>query len=187
MIEKIIYLDKKLFLFLNNLGSENWDFIWVFISNKMWMCFIIAPLILFYIYRQDGSKFIYTVLFILICFGITDLIHLHCFKNIFMRLRPCWDPEIAHLSRIVVDKGGMYGFVSGHAANSTAIISFFLVHLKQRNNLLTYGLITWLFLVSYSRIYLGKHFPLDVFFGALLGFIIAHVIYRLFNYISNYK
>ena len=187
MIDYIIGFDKRLFLFLNNLGSENWDFIWVFISNKMWMCFIIAPIILFYIYRQDGSKFIYTVLFILICFGITDLIHLHCFKNIFMRLRPCWDPEIAHLSRIVVDKGGMYGFVSGHAANSTAIISFFLVHLKQRNNLLTYGLITWLFLVSYSRIYLGKHFPLDVFFGALLGLIIAHVIYRVFNYISNYK
>ena len=187
MIERIIYLDKKLFLFLNNLGSENWDFIWVFISNKMWMFFIIAPLILFYICRQDGNKCIYTILFILICFGITDLIHLHCFKNIFMRLRPCWDPEIADLSRIVVDKGGVYGFVSGHAANSTAIISFFLIHLKQRNNLLTYGLITWLFLVSYSRIYLGKHFPLDVFFGALLGFIIAHVIYRVFNYIRNYK
>ena len=104
-----------------------------------------------------------------------------------MRLRPCWDPEIASLSRIVVDKGGLYGFVSGHAANSTAIVSFFLLQLQKRNRVLTYGLIFWLFLVSYSRIYLGKHFPLDVFFGALLGFIIAHVMCRVFNYIRTYK
>ena len=116
-----------------------------------------------------------------------DLIHLHCFKNVFMRLRPCWDPEIANLSRIVVDKGGLYGFVSGHAANSTAIVSFFLLQLQKRNWLLTYGLIFWLFLVSYSRIYLGKHFPLDVLFGAFLGLSVAYSMNRVFNYIKNYK
>ncbi|RPG58493.1 MAG: phosphatase PAP2 family protein [Flavobacteriales bacterium TMED191] len=187
MIENIISLDKQLFIFLNNLGSEKWDSFWVFISNKTWMFLIIAPIILFYLYRQDSNKFIYTIFFLLVCFGITDLIHLHCFKNIFMRLRPCWDPEISHLSRIVVEKGGMYSFVSGHAANSTAIVSFFLLQLNQKNKFLKYGLIIWLLLVCYSRIYLGKHFPLDVFFGAILGLIIAHFISNFFHYIKINK
>ena len=139
------------------------------------MFVFISPIIVHYLYRQEGRSFIYPILFVLICFGLTDLIHLHCFKNIFMRLRPCWDPEIENLCRIVVDKGGLYSFVSGHAANSTAIVSFFLLQLQKKNQLLTCGLIFWLFLVCYSRIYLGKHFTYYVLF-AFLGFSIVYFL-----------
>tara|TARA_B100001996_G_C18209965_1_gene419501 strand:- start:157 stop:543 length:387 start_codon:yes stop_codon:yes gene_type:complete len=124
-------------------------------------------------------------MFLLICFGLTDFIHVHFFKDVFLRLRPCWDPDIATISRILVDKGGLYGFVSGHAANSTAIVTFFLLSIRNINKWIKYILIFWIFLVSYSRIYLGKHYPLDVFFGIILGFLIACVIFRVFIFIKK--
>ena len=181
MIDKIIELDKFLFLFLNSLGSEKIDPIWIFISNQNWMFIFLALIIIPKLYFKYGSKTFYYVTFILLCFGLTDLIHLHIFKNFFLRLRPCWDPEISNLCRIVVEKGGLYGFVSGHAANSTAIVTLFLLRLRSKSNFLKISLITWLFLVSFSRIYLGKHYPLDVIFGCVLGLITAYIFSRIMD------
>ena len=179
MLDKIINFDKALFLFLNNLGTENWDPFWIFISNKLWMFCLLAPIILFYNFYNHGKRGIYFIFILLICFAITDLIHVHVFKNVFMRLRPCWDSEIAPFSRVLIGKGGMYGFVSGHAANSAALVTFFLLSCKQIHRSIQYTLIIWILLVSYSRIYLGKHYPLDVIFGVILGFLIALLFFKL--------
>jgi undecaprenyl-diphosphatase len=181
MIKNIIDLDKKLFLFLNNLGTEFWDFFWIFISNKLWMFLLISPIILYSFFREKGSKAFYAIFMLIICFAVTDLIHVHLFKNIFVRLRPCWDPEIAPFSRVLVDKGGWYGFVSGHAANSAAIVSFFLLSSRRIYPLVKYFLIFWVFLVSYSRIYLGKHYVLDVLCGMILGLLIASFFFKLYD------
>jgi len=104
-----------------------------------------------------------------------------------MRLRPCWDPQISDVCRAVVDKGGLYGFVSGHAANTTAIVVFFLLSYKKKglNNFINYLLIAWVVLVSYSRIYLGKHYPLDVICGIFLGLVIAYFLFYSHQYIKN--
>jgi len=185
MLEYIIDLDKSLFLFLNNLGTDFWDPFWIFLSDQRIMFCLITPIILFHLYKKDGFNMIYAVCMFLICIGFTDLTHLHLFKNTFMRLRPCWDIDIAPLSRVLVEKGGLYGFVSGHAANSTAIITFMLLYIKRINIFTKYGLIFWVLLVSYSRIYLGKHYPLDVVFGMVLGILMAYTIFKLFSYFKN--
>ena len=75
--------------------------IWTF-----WMFCLLTPIILFYTFYNHGKKSIYLVFILLICFCVTDLIHLHMFKNFFERLRPCWDEGVAPLSRIVIGKGG---------------------------------------------------------------------------------
>ena len=181
MIKNIIDLDKNLFLFLNNLGSETWDYFWIFISDKTWMFSLLIPIILFYYYKYEGRQAIYGIITLIICISLTDLVHVHLFKNLFMRLRPCWDPDIAPLTRILVDKGGEYGFVSGHAANSAALVSFFLFYFKHIHNFVKYGLIMWVLFVSYSRIYLGKHYPLDVVFGIMLGFLIGFGIFKIYT------
>ena len=187
MIEEILNLDQRAFIFLNNLGTESWDPFWIFISNKFWMFFLLAPIILFYNFYNHGKQGIYVICMLLLCFFLTDLVHVHLFKNVFMRLRPCWDPEISSFSRIVVSKGGIYSFVSGHAANSAAIVSFFLLSSKHIHKLIQIALIIWVLIVSYSRIYLGKHYPLDVIFGIVLGASIAFLIFKITFYIKNIK
>ena len=181
MIKDIIDFDKQVFLFLNNLGTDMWDPFWIFISNKIWMFLLITPIILYFFYKEKGAKSWHAILMLIICFASTDLIHVHLFKNVFMRLRPCWDPDIAPFARVLVDKGGLYGFVSGHAVNSAAIVSFFLLSSTRIYPLVKYFLIFWVFLVSYSRIYLGKHYLLDVVCGVFLGFLIAFIFFKLYN------
>ena len=183
MIDRLIEIDKALFLYLNNLGVDRWDPFWMFISDRTSMFFLISPIIIFYLIKIEERKAWLSVLMLIICISITDLIHVHLFKNLFMRLRPCWDPEISNLCRIVVGKGGLYGFVSGHAANTASIVAFFLITKKNNTNkFFVFMLLLWLVLVSYSRIYLGKHFPLDVICGIILGFLIALILSKLYKY-----
>ena len=182
MIKHIIDIDKNIFLFLNNLGSETWDFFWLFISNKIVMFTFLGLIVLFYYYKYEGIKGISSIIYLMICVGLTDFIHVHLFKNLFMRLRPCWDPEIlSYLPRVLVDCAGEYGFVSGHAANSAAIITFFLLSFKSINRFVRYTLLIWVFLIAYSRIYLGKHYPLDVIFGVIFGCFMGFFLFKIYN------
>ena len=130
MIDKIIELDKSLFLFLNSLGSEKIDPIWVFISNQNWMFIFLALIIIPNLYFKFGSKTLYYMTFILLCFGLTDLIHLHIFKNLFMRLRPCWDPEISNLCRIVVEKGWFIWFCFWTCSKFNGNCNSFFIKIK---------------------------------------------------------
>jgi undecaprenyl-diphosphatase len=74
--------------------------------------------------------------------------------------------------------GGAFGFVSSHAANSfnVAALSILLI----RNRFFSVFIFIWAAGVSYSRIYLGVHYPGDVVCGALLGMLIGWSMYRLF-------
>ena len=176
MIEKIIDLDKDLFMYLNNKESVT-DFFWIFITNDIVIFLMLVSIISFILYKYDYKNFKCTLLLIILTFAATDLIHNHCFKEFFQRLRPCWDDAIS--CRILVEKGGEYGFVSGHAANFFGIISMIFLRITHLKLWIKYSLIIWGFLICYSRIHVGKHYPLDVFFGAVLGVMLALFIYKL--------
>ena len=89
-------------------------------------------------------------------------------KSAIKRPRPCKDPEIGHLVLLVRDYcRGAYGFVSGHAANSFALAAF--VSLLYRKKWVMAGMMTWAAIVSYSRVYLGVHWPSDVLAGWAAG------------------
>ena len=187
MIARLIEIDKSIFLFLNSIGSEKWDPFWIFVSDRASMVVLFVPIILIYVVKLDKRKSWLTILMLLLCISLTDFIHLHLFKNLFMRLRPCWDPEISHFCRIVVGKGGMYGFVSGHAANTASIVAFFFMNYQNKilKKHIFYLLITWVMIVSYSRIYLGKHYPLDVIFGMILGCIVAFLLFKFHQFLKK--
>ena len=179
MIDSLIGRDIELFIYLNNLGSLQWDGVWLFISNK-YSAIPFYFLLLYLTYKQFGLKKTFVaVLFVLVLIALSDQTS-NLFKFGFKRLRPCHNENISHLIRLVGGRcGGLYGYFSAHAANSMAIAVFFGLLLRKKINYLFPILMMWALVVSYSRIYLGVHYPLDVFTGMLIGFIYAVLFYTL--------
>ena len=104
-------------------------------------------------------------------------------KDSIQRFRPVHDPVIGPLVHNVLRKGSMYGFVSSHAANGFAIFAFTASIFKNRNY--WFLLLFWAILFSYSRIYSGVHYPLDILGGAVLGWIIGVGSYKLLVLVEN--
>jgi undecaprenyl-diphosphatase len=77
--------------------------------------------------------------------------------------------------------GGRYGYFSAHAANSFALAFFFVMGFTRYFRPLPLFLFLWAAMVAYSRVYIGVHFPLDVFTGMLVGLLNASIFYGLFT------
>lgn len=183
MLEFLQNTDVSLFLYLNSLHNSQFDKIMVFISGKPeWIPLYLA--LIYGMFRKFGKKaWIYLGLTILV-FALTDLSSVHLFKNVFQRLRPCHNPELKGLVYLVNGHcGGLYGFVSSHAANTFGLAVFMSLVFKTR--WLSVGLLVWASVVSYSRIYLGVHYPFDVLGGALWGALLAGGIYYFYRRFSG--
>jgi undecaprenyl-diphosphatase len=166
MLQTLINWDTQLFLFLNSIHSPFWDYIMAFVSGKLsWIPLYL--LLIYFITRKYGWKTLWWLVAITLLVVATDQVSVGLFKNVFHRLRPCHNPEIQNLIHLVGGCGGQYGFVSSHAANTFGIAAF--MSLLFKNKWVTISLLTWALIVSYSRIYLGVHYPGDVICGAFLG------------------
>ena len=167
LLEFLDAYDKELLLFLHNQSSDIMDFLMANITQKYhWI-----PLYLILIaalFKEFGWQGLYSVVAVILLVVISDQLTSSFMKPFFGRFRPCHDPEIGHLIRIITRCGGEYGFVSSHAANSFSVSTFFVL-LFSKTYRFAWWLILWPLLFSYSRIYLGVHYPLDVLCGALVG------------------
>ncbi|PKP14147.1 MAG: phosphatase PAP2 family protein [Bacteroidetes bacterium HGW-Bacteroidetes-3] len=181
MIDSLINKDIELFIYLNNLGTTQWDGFWLFTSNK-YSAIPLYLILLFLTYKQFGLKKTFVaLLFVVLLIAFSDQTS-NLFKYGFKRLRPCHNENISHLIRLVGNRcGGLYGYFSAHAANSMAIAVFFGLLLRSKLKNLFPILIVWAMVVSYSRIYLGVHYPLDVVTGMLIGLIYASLFYVFFK------
>jgi undecaprenyl-diphosphatase len=182
MIEQLINWDKSLLLYLNGLNSPFWDFVMYWISDK----FIWIPFYLFLIYlvmRNYKIRTIDVLVATAVLVALTDNVSVYCFKEVFQRLRPCQDPAMQPLVHLVNGEcGGLYSFVSSHAANTFGVCFFLINILGRKVKYLTPGMIIWASVVSYTRIYLGVHYPLDVLCGAIVGILIGMAIGKTFNW-----
>lgn len=183
MIDFLTNLDSQLFLFLNGLHSEFWDSIMWWVSGKEEWIPLYLVLLGWLIFRFKW-RILYLIPFIVLLIVLSDQISV-LIKNTVQRFRPTHDPEIGNLVNTLNNyRGGKYGFVSSHAANSFALAIFTSLILK--NRWFTVFIFFWAALVSYSRIYLGVHYPGDILFGALLGIALGMFTFWLWN-MSNEK
>ena len=185
MLETINHWDTQLFLFLNGLHAPFLDRVMWFVSGKIqWLpLYLIILALLFYRFRWRVG---WILLGVALLITMSDQASVHLFKETFQRLRPCHQPHIASLVHLVNDYcGGMYSFVSGHATNSFAVAVFSGLFIRHRYYWI--GILFWASLVGYSRIYLGVHFPGDIFGGALLGSLLAYGLYRIITTIKALK
>lgn len=182
MLEKLQSLDTKLFVYLNGLGSETYDGFWLFITKQVnWIPFFL--LLLYLIYKKIGTKqTLYLLLFVAVLVTITDQTT-NLFKNGFQRLRPCNNPDIKSIIRIVQSRSS-YSFFSGHAANTMAVATFLYLNLKRYFNYLGF-LFLWPLIFAYSRIYLGLHYPLDIISGYIAGLILGFLMYKVYKIVKQ--
>ena len=177
-------IDIQLLVYLNSLGSEFWDPVWIVLTNKL----TYIPLfifIVFKIYQRFGVKqMLFILFFIALLILFTDQFT-NFFKDSFQRLRPCRE-EYLNLRQIDI-YCGKYGFFSAHASNSIAVSLFLIRVIKERfNSLLSIILFIWVFIFSYSRIYLGLHYPIDILFGLIFGIFSSSIFYAIYLRSDNY-
>ncbi len=176
MIEQLIRTDQQWLLWLNGHHSPFFDQVMYFISGKYeWIpLYLVLFGILIWKFRW---KALWILLAVVVLITLADQFA-NLFKDGIRRYRPCKDPEIGHMVHLVNNYcRSSYGFVSGHAANSFALATF--LSLLLRNKWFTVLILFWAALVSYSRIYLGVHYPGDILAGAILGALLAWMIYYI--------
>ena len=180
MFEFFLEIDRVLYEFINGkLSNVILDWLMPVLTNaKTWIPLYIG-LLLFMVYRFKKYFFI-PFLGLLLSFGAADMISAKVLKPTIKRTRPCNETTVN--SRVVgVECRNSFGFPSSHASNHFAIAIFMIVLTGTRKR---FGLgfwLIWAIVVSYSRIYVGVHYPGDVIGGAILGSIIGYIVAKTTN------
>jgi len=179
ILQTLDTLDKQWLLALNNDYPAFWDGLMYGISNKLtWIPFYIA--LIFILIKSLKKQSWLVILALIVCIIIADQVSSGLIKEMVHRLRPSRNPDLENMVCLLKGyRGGKYGFVSSHAANSFGLAM--LTSLFFRNRKYTIIVFFWAANVAYSRIYLGVHYPGDVISGAIVGVGAAMLVYWLFT------
>ena len=156
---------------------------WIVSGKLTWIPFYIL-LIVLYTRKTSLAKGGLFFLCALVVLAISDQVSVKLFKEVFERYRPSHHALLTdnlHFHTYEngeVYKGGMYGFVSSHAANFFAICTFAFLTLRQYYSKIFIPIFSCAVLIGFSRIYLGVHYLSDVFVGGVLGILIGIIVYR---------
>jgi len=176
--DRVQLLDEQLFVLLNSLGSERWDGLWLFVTNKYsWIPLYVA--LMYLAHRHGGLRNMLIILaLIVVMITVTDQLA-NLFKQGFERLRPCREEHLKEIIRYIAPRCGRYGYFSAHAASSMALAVFLGLLFRKTYKHLVFILLFWASIVGFSRIYLGVHYPLDTLTGMVIGALVGFLTYKL--------
>lgn len=169
--------DQSLFVYINRVATHPvLDTLMPFFrESTFWI-----PLYLFlivFVFVNFGKNGWAWLLFAFITVLLTDQFSSSIVKNWVMRPRPCNDPVFSSQVRLLLDHcSGGYSFTSSHATNHFGVATFLFITLGRFFGKWKYLLFIWAALICYAQVYVGVHYPLDVLFGALLGFVIGQFV-----------
>ncbi|MBZ9628090.1 phosphatase PAP2 family protein [Psychroflexus sp. CAK57W] len=183
MLEQLQNLDRDLFLYLNNLGVKEWDWFWVFITEKE-VSIPLYGILLLIIYKKTKLRGLaITVVVVALMITFTDQLS-NLFKDTFERWRPC-NEAFMEYGRFLAKRCGKYGYFSGHAISSFAVATFISNLLKPYYKNVFYWMFSWAILITYSRIYIGVHYPGDIITGGLFGIVAGFLFFKLHQYLTG--
>ncbi len=186
MIEFLDHIDRTFFLFLNGFHNLFFDNL-MFGATKGLLWVPLYLYFLFFVIRKYKWHtlmiLVFTALMILVSDQLSDFV-----KEWVHRLRPSQQPGLmVHL--VEAYKGGVYGFYSAHASNTFSVVIFLCILLGRKYPHVYIPAILWSLVMSYSRIYLGVHYPGDIFVGwiagCLLGFLFGKVTMQMIRVLTK--
>jgi len=184
LLARLLEIDKKLFLIINQTNSPFWDRVVYWITHELF--WIPLYIVLLYLIIKSFKKRSWLILLtIAVLITICDQFASGLVKPYIQRLRPCFDPNLKAIVHVVGRHHGLYSFISSHAANTFGLATFLWLLFRSHYWFL---LFVWASIVSYARIYGGVHYPGDILLGALSGVCCGWVTYTLYNhYCTKYK
>ncbi|MDY6301999.1 MAG: phosphatase PAP2 family protein [Bacteroidales bacterium] len=184
MIDYLVDVDKTALLAVNGMYSVFQDAFWWMVSAK-WSSLLLVLALLWILMRQNRRHALLVLLMVAVAVLVADQVSSGLIKHLVERLRPTHDPSLENAVHVINGyRGGMYGFVSSHAANFFAIAT--LVTLIMRRGLVAAALYGWGLVQCYSRIYLGVHYPGDILGGMIVGLLAGWLVWCLMRWVQRH-
>lgn len=188
MLESILNADRALFIWLNGFHANFLDGFMIAVSGKF--TFLPLYVIAFWAIIKANPKFWWLTIFaVVLTISLSDRITSGILKPTTERLRPCWEPELQKIIHMPEGCSGKYGFASSHSANAFAaafLVLGLLGNTSSKPRWIIYTAYGWATLVAYSRLYLGKHYPLDLLVGAFVGLLSAFMVLKIYHWATLY-
>ncbi|NOT76522.1 MAG: phosphatase PAP2 family protein [Cyclobacteriaceae bacterium] len=184
MLEQIKEWDQQLLLFLNQFHTDWLDPVVLLVTRTDFWLPLYAFLIflIFKNYKKEGWLVLVGVAVTIL---LADRITAGVMKPYFHRLRPSNEPGLQGILHLVDNyRGGLYGFASSHAANTTGVALFCFLLFRDKYKWI--GLLfLWAFVMTYTRIYLGVHYPGDIITGAAVGLLSGYAGYHSYRWLTT--
>jgi membrane-associated phospholipid phosphatase len=181
MPDYLLQLDRHLFHFINHdMANPFFDWIMPYLRNAKFWTPLYLFLIVFFLskFKKQG---VIIIIFIALSAGFADFTSANLIKPIFKRVRPCRDPVVSKTDIERIDCGPAYSFPSTHAADHFAMAFFMILLFYKKWRWIWLWAILWAGTISFAQVYVGVHYPVDVFCGAIYGVFVGWMFLLLFK------